>query len=120
MDETLYLNALKLKEALENNKEVKLLLELENKLIENERLSPLLKEFQSLQNELNNKLQIYDVDSLEIRKLRQALAQVKYILDTEPEIVIYNNQFKIVNAIYKNISQELFGAFSENKGHKCC
>lgn len=119
MEETLYLHALKLKEAVETNKDFRLLLELEQKLSENERLLPLLNEYQSLQSELNNKLVIHDVDSIEVKDLRQALAQLKYIIDTEPEIALYNNQFKIVSAIYKKISHELFADFNDNKGCKC-
>ena len=119
MEEKLYLAALNLKKALENDKDVKLLLELEQKLSKNDRLLLLLNEYQTLQKELNSKLTIHDVDSFAVKDLRQALAQLKYILDTEPEIAAYNNQFKIVNAIYKTISRELFSAFSDNKGCKC-
>ena len=107
MDIKLYELAANLHESLEEHPDVKLLVEHEEALQKDENIVMLMKEYDTLQLEINTMLESFSIENPRVKEKCGRLFKIKYQLDNEPLVVKYKKQYNVVNKMYRKIADEL-------------
>ena len=117
MDEKLMVQAYKLKEALENDERV-LALSKAEKLMENdEDVMRLSYRFSLANDNYNEILRHFPLDSDEARKAQKELYEAKKNLDAHPLVSDYLKKYQQVRLMYKQVDEVIFNKF--NNKHYC-
>ncbi len=119
MNNELYSSLVSLKEAIENDKRVKALNEIEKRMSEDEEVMRLsyLKDVASF--EYDDALKHFKEDDEVVLQKQKTLYETKYNLDSHPLVKEYNQKYQEVRLLYNHINDVLFSEFvSKNKCQK--
>ncbi len=117
MDEKLMVQAYKLKDALENDERV-LALSKAEKLMENdEDVMRLSYRFSLANDNYNETLRHFPLDSDEARKAQKELYEAKKNLDAHPLVSDYLKKYQQVRLMYEQVDKVIFNKF--NNKHYC-
>lgn len=119
MEKILLEKALFVVDAIEKSEEVRALKNIEKDIENNTEIVAILEEYSQLQKKLEKDLEEKTIEDISLRPLRHKLSEVKYILDTNELIIKYNKAYKVVNAMYKKINNQIFDQFHGLKECKC-
>lgn len=117
MNEDLILEVYKLKEVLENDPRVKDMLEAERIMKNDEDVMRLSYRFSIANDEYNEALRHFKIDSGEARNAQKKLYEAKLALDSNPLVSDYLKKYQQVRLMYSQIDEIVFAKF-HNKA-KC-
>lgn len=100
-----------LKDSLDKDPRVLLLLEKEKAMEEDEEVMVLSYRFSRAQDDYNDALRHYASDSEEVKSMQKNLYIAKKNLDMHPKVEAYLQAYKVVRELYAQMQEALFAPF---------
>lgn len=116
MNDELLKEAYKFKETIENDERVTALKKAEKEMENSEEVMRLAYAFSCAQDDYNDTLRHFSMDSKEARDKQHKLYETKLALDSHPLVKEYNKKYKKVRLMYEKIQKEIFTPFNS---HNC-